>query len=174
MRKLLVAALLLLSFAAEAAPWSSRWTTTYKSATSAGLFTIQSQASANQVSPRRLHSQSSGIFRTPTQALYTGSTLGGEIQIDIQPQSGASANALGFRTKWIVTTVELQWSVREGFVYHLSLSNDPTDGSVDPSARMDFYLQDPTAFGVLAPSGVAGTAVYVDFGNCSGTCLTTL
>jgi hypothetical protein len=173
MNRFCVLLILLAATAADAAPWSSRWMISFKSAKADGSLIITTVNSPRQLSSR-INSGSAAVFYTTTQAFYTASVVGADVQVDIQPQTGAAANALGLRTGWVVS--EARTGTGVGATYYIKLTNDPLDAVVDPKATVELFFSDPTQFGLFAPSALIGTKLYVDWGSCNATstCGTTL
>jgi hypothetical protein len=165
--KRLVVLLLLASLGASAAPWSTRWLVTLRRETDSDLQILLNQPSTGQT---RLAKGSMTLWRLPRSqsALFGNSALsfGSDVQINFQTSSDVTARTLPIQTTWYVKYKEQTGASN----YYLRLVSAGTDAQVTADSVADLYISDASVYSAVT----VGIAIFVDFGPCTGTCLTSL
>ena len=133
--------------------------------------------------PSAIYNSSQLAFTCPSSSPFTPCSAT-DVQINMEVIATAGANVLAVRTRWVVDQKEI---VINGYIqnypYRIRLIPDASAaGLADNGTNLD------AASGVGATPSIdvviwstivfdavtIGTPVYVDFGGCTGSCLTTL
>lgn len=141
--------------------------------TGTAVLTTETSSSLTVSGQGRLSIVSGGFWHTSTAAQYAGSPTKLEIQMDAQPVAGAAASALSTRTTWYLQLAEQTGLTASPYQYHARFVAAP-DPNVDPLlSAVDLYFNDAVLW-ALMPTTQGAVQWFLDFGQCTGTCLTGL
>lgn len=135
--------------------------------------TTETSSSLTVSGQARVGPGSGALWHTSLASQYTGATPKLEIQMDAQPVAGAAANALSTRTTWTLQYAEQFGVGLTPYQYHARFTA-ASDANVDALySAIDIYFADATLW-ALMPTTAGPVSWFLDFGLCSGACLTGL